>query len=119
MRSNSSRPRTAAIMAEERIGLVSSSIRDALVGGTQTGSHPANVLEPHWLAIALFVAVPAAGAGFIAWLTAVYPQFWWRNRAATIVTGLAAIPSVIFFPVALAALLVAACWWAAMRSTRV
>jgi hypothetical protein len=74
------------------------------------------VLEPHWLAVALFVVVPAAGAGGIAELVELYRRFWWRNWRMSLLAGVAAVPSVIFFPVALAALLVGACWWAAMRS---
>jgi hypothetical protein len=75
------------------------------------------LLEPHWLAVALFVIVPAAGAGLIAALVDVYRRFWWRNVRLSVLAGVAAVPSVIFFPVALAALLVGACWWAAMRSS--
>lgn len=74
------------------------------------------VLEPHWLAVALFVAIPGLGAGFIAWLTALYPRFWWRKRVPTALAALAGVPVVVFVPLAIAALLVGACWWLAMSS---
>lgn len=74
-----------------------------------------SLLEPHWFAVALFVAIPAAGAGLIAWLTEVYPRFWWRKRGATGLAALPVLPGIIFFPLAIAALLVGALWWLVMR----
>jgi hypothetical protein len=72
-------------------------------------------LEPHWLAVALFIALPAAGAFAIAWLAGQYPRFWWRNRPATAVAGVAAIPCLVFFPVAIMAIIVGGLWLLALR----
>ena len=73
------------------------------------------LLEPHWLAVALFIAIPAIGAGLIAWLTELYPRFWWRKRKLTVLAGLAAVPVLIGFPVAIFALVVSAIWFLAMQ----
>lgn len=75
-------------------------------------------LEPHWLAVALFIAIPAAGAGAIAWLAEIYPRFWWRKRNWTLAAALAAIPGVIVFPVAIFAILVGGIWLVAMQWPR-
>lgn len=77
-----------------------------------------SLLEPHVLAIALFVAIPAVGAGLICWLTEIYPRFWWKNWKATGSAAVFLVPSVIFFPVAAAALIVGAAWWLAMQVPR-
>jgi hypothetical protein len=74
------------------------------------------VLDPHWLAVTLFVVIPGVGAGLIAWLTDLFPRFWWRRRALTALAGLAMMPSLVLFPVAIAALLVGAIWSLAMCS---
>lgn len=94
----------------------------ALAGATAGGGilvHQDGVdftlLEPHWFAVALFVAIPAAGAGLIAWLTEVYPRFWWRKREVTALAALPILPGIVFFPIAIAALLVGALWWLVMR----
>lgn len=76
------------------------------------------LLEPRALAVALFIAIPALGAAFIAWLTEIYPRFWWRRRRLTFVTGIALVPGIVFFPVAVAATLVAGAWWLTMRVPR-
>ena len=73
------------------------------------------VLEPHWLAVSLFIIVPAAGSFLIAWLTGVYPRFWWRNRKATIIASVAAIPAVIFFPLGIVTAIVAGLWLLSLR----
>ncbi len=77
------------------------------------------LLGPHSFAVALFVAIPAVGAGSIAWLTEVYPQFWWRNRPLTALAAIAAVPLVIFFPVAIFALLASGIWLLAIQLPRV
>jgi len=74
------------------------------------------LLGPHSFAVALFIAIPAAGAGSIAWLTELYPRFWWRNRKLTGLAALAAVPAVIAFPLAIFALLVSAIWLVAIQS---
>lgn len=72
-------------------------------------------LEPHLLAVALFVAIPAVGAGLIAWLTEVYPRFWWRRRKLTVLAAVPTLSLVPVFPVAIAAVLVGTVWLAAMQ----
>lgn len=76
------------------------------------------LLEPHSLAVALFIAIPALGAGLIAWLTELYPRFWWRRRKLTVAMGIAILPGIVFFPVALVTTIVAASWWLTMRVPR-
>ena len=76
------------------------------------------VLEPHSLAVALFIAIPAIGAGLIAWLTELYPRFWWKKRKLTVLASVAAIPIVIFFPLAFVAILVGVLWFLAMQWPR-
>ncbi len=58
-----------------------------------------NLLEPHWFAVALFIAIPAVGAGLIAVLVEQMDAFWWKRKLATGLGALAAIPGVVFFPV--------------------
>ena len=59
--------------------------------------------------------LPAAGAFLIAWLVGQYPRFWWRDRKATAAASVAAIPAVIFFPVAIVAIIVGGIWLLALR----
>lgn len=63
-----------------------------------------------------FIAIPAVGAGLIAWLTEVYPRFWWRNRKLTALAALGAVPVLILFPVAIFFVLAASGWLLAMQS---
>lgn len=72
-------------------------------------------LEPHWLAILLFVALPAAGAFLIAWLIANYPRFWWRRPLPTALASVAAVPIIVVFPVGIATLVVAGLWLLVLR----
>lgn len=72
-------------------------------------------LEPHLLAVAMFMAIPAVGAGLIAWLTEVYPRFWWRDRKRTALAGVTALALIPGFPVLIAVVLVGAVWLAAMQ----
>ena len=76
------------------------------------------LLEPHLLAVALFIAIPALGAGLIAWLTELYPGFWWRKRKLTAVAGVTLLPLIPAFPVLVFAALVGAVWLAAMQLPR-
>jgi hypothetical protein len=90
----------------------------AITGGAiliQKNGVDFNALEPHLLAVVLFIAIPAIGAGLIAWLTEVYPRFWWCNRKLTALAAVPAVPGVIFFPVAVVALLVGGIWLAAIQ----
>lgn len=72
-------------------------------------------LEPHWLAVALFVAVPALGAGLIAALVELLRPYWTKNRPLTAAASLALVPSIVALPVAVAALIVGAAWFLAMQ----
>ena len=95
----------------------------AIVGGAlfiHTNGIDFNILEPTWLAVGLFVLIPAAGAGLIAVLVELLHRFWWRRRGPTIVVGLPGLAAFAFPPVALGALLVGAVFLAGMRrpSTR-
>ncbi|MFN0147845.1 MAG: hypothetical protein ACKVT1_15180, partial [Dehalococcoidia bacterium] len=64
----------------------------------------------------LFIAIPAAGAGLIAWLTELFPRFWWRQRWPTAAAALPAVPSmIIFFPLTVVAIVVGGLWAFAMR----
>ncbi len=74
-----------------------------------------NLLEPHWFAVALFVAIPAIGAGLIRWLIEKYSCFWWRRRRWTVFASIAAVPTLIAFPVAALATLIGGLWWIALR----
>lgn len=90
----------------------------AITGGAtliQRNGVDFTALEPQLLAVALFIAIPAAGAGLIAWLTEAYPGFWWRDRKLTALAGVTALPLIPGFPVLIAAVLVGAVWLAAMQ----
>lgn len=93
-------------------------IAGAAVGGAglvHTNGIDYNVLEPTWLAILLFVSIPALGAAFIAWLVELIHPHWWRRWDVTILGVGFALPSLIALPVSLVAVAVAALWVAAMR----
>ncbi|MEO6398913.1 MAG: hypothetical protein ABIP13_10640 [Tepidiformaceae bacterium] len=68
------------------------------------------LVGPASLAVALFIAIPCAGAALIAWLVGQLPRYWWKRRKATAVTSLALVPGIVFFPVAIVALLGSALW---------
>lgn len=94
----------------------------ALAGGLTGGAlliHRDGVdftlLEPHWFAVALFVAIPAVGAGSIRWLIERYSRFWWRRRRWTAFASIAAVPTLVAFPVAALAILIGGMWWMALR----
>jgi hypothetical protein len=56
------------------------------------------VLEPAWLAVLMFIAIPAAGAAAIAALVPLYQRFWWTKRGPTAIASVAALPLLIFVP---------------------
>ncbi len=76
------------------------------------------LLEPTWLAISLFVLIPAAGAFVAAWFVHSWQSWWWVRRGRTIVSAIAALPALIFFPVTIAAVAVGAVWLLALRVRR-
>jgi hypothetical protein len=61
-----------------------------------------NLLKPTLLAVLLFIAIPGAGAAFIAFLVDRLEPVWWRRRTATVVGAAGLIP-LMLPPVALGA----------------
>jgi hypothetical protein len=61
------------------------------------------LLEPLWLAMLMFIAIPAAGAALIALLVGVYQRFWWHDWRIAVVLMIPAIPAVIVAPFVIAA----------------
>ena len=57
-----------------------------------------NLLEPTWLAVAMFVAIPAAGAALMAAWVERWDAWWFTQRRRTIV---AALPALILVPLIL------------------
>jgi hypothetical protein len=91
----------------------------AIVGGSiivRKDGVDFNLLEPPLLAVAMFIAIPAIGAGLIAWLTELYPRFWWRRRWTTVVASAAAVPAIVFFPLGILAAIMGGAWAVAMLS---
>jgi hypothetical protein len=97
-------------------------VAGAAVGGglfIHTDGVDFNLLEPTWLAVALFIAIPAAGGGLIAWLVEVYhTHFWWRHRGVTTLAAIPALMAFAFPPVAVVAAVVGAGWLVALRVER-
>ena len=54
-----------------------------------------NLLEPGWLAVAMFVAIPAAGAALMAIWVERWDRWWLTDRRRTIAT---ALPTVLLVP---------------------
>jgi hypothetical protein len=78
-----------------------------------------NLLEPAWLAVALFVVIPASGGLLIALLVELYHRgFWWRRWGVTALALIPALPAVLFFPVALTAATIGLVWLSAMQRER-
>ena len=72
------------------------------------------LLEPTWLAIALFVVIPALGAFLIAWFLYSWQSWWWKDRRRTIATSVGGLPALIPF-VSVPAAIVGAAWLLALR----
>jgi len=77
----------------------------ALTCGTVGGSiilHADGVdfrlLEPTWLATALFVAIPAGGGALTAYLVDRWSAWWWTQRRTSLVALLPALPLVFVAP---------------------
>ena len=73
------------------------------------------LLEPTWLAISLFVVIPALGAFLIAAILYSWQSWWWKNRRLTIGAAIAGLPAFIFFPVPIAVTAVGCAWLLALR----
>ncbi len=73
------------------------------------------LIEPHWLAVALFIVIPAAGGALIAWLIERLHPIWWKRRKATAAVSLGAVPAIVFFPVAIVGVVGGAIWLLASR----
>lgn len=72
-----------------------------------------SLLQPHWLAVALFVAIPAVGLVSIALCIRLWERWWWSDRPRTAIAALCALPIVILFPLGLA-VVVGGAFWAAL-----
>lgn len=68
------------------------------------------LLEPTWLAVALFLVIPAAGLAATALLIRQWEAWWWVRRRRTAAVALAAGPVVALFPVGLVVLAFAMGW---------
>jgi hypothetical protein len=67
------------------------------------------VLEPQWLAVAFFVAIPVGGAALMAtWVESWSSRWWWRDRRRTIVASLPAVVGLAFIPLLVIAVVVGA-----------
>jgi hypothetical protein len=64
-----------------------------------------NLLEPSWLAVAMFVAIPAGGAALMAIWVERWDRWWFTSRRRTIAT---ALPTVVLVPLILPLLIAAA-----------
>jgi len=45
-------------------------------------------LEPHWLACALFIAIPGGAGLLLAWFTERFDQWWWIDSRRTVLVAL-------------------------------
>ena len=77
------------------------------------------LLDPLWLAVVMFVAIPALGLLCTAWLVRRWEKWWWLDRRRTVIAAVSAWPIFVFFPVALAVLALAAVWGAAAQRSDV
>lgn len=94
----------------------------AVVGGSiiiHDGGVDFELLEPVWLAVALFVALPAVGLLAMAWLARWFETWWWQRRRRMAVSSIAALPIVVFFPIAIIVAVLGAAWTWASRSPAV
>jgi hypothetical protein len=97
----------------------------SLAGGAIGGAaliHPDGVdftlLEPHWLAVAMFITIPALGAGAIAALIEALQRTWWVRRKTTALLALGAVPAVVTVVIPVVAALAAALCLAFRRAQR-
>lgn len=75
------------------------------------------LIQPHWLAVSLFVAVPALGLSCIAHFIRRWEGWWWKDRRRTALTVVAgAWPLFVLFPLALAVLAAGAIWAAVSQN---
>lgn len=93
----------------------------AVVGGSllvHTDGIDFRILEPTWLAIALFVILPGAFAGAVAWLADRWTAegTWFRTGSPRRLLGLAVLVPVIFLGLPLVLALGVHTWW--QRSER-
>ena len=68
------------------------------------------VLEPAWLAVLLFIVIPAAGLVLTAALVRSWERWWWVNRRRTVLVVVAAAPVAVLFPVGLAVIALGAAY---------
>jgi len=89
----------------------------AIVGSTIIKSDGVDftLLEPKALAVAMFIAIPAAGAFVITWLIYRWEAWWWADRKRTIFAATGGLPALVFFPLGVVATAVALIWLVALR----
>jgi hypothetical protein len=75
-----------------------------------------NLLGPLWLAVSLFIAIPAVGTATIALLIRASDGWWWTDRLRTAAFAVAAWPIFLLFPIAVAIAIAAAFWGVAVQS---
>jgi hypothetical protein len=98
----------------------------AVVGGSlivHDGGVDFELLSPKWLAVSLFIALPAVALLAMAWLARWFETWWWERRRRMVILSAAALPIVVFVPIMVTVALVGATWtWAsrnpALRSLR-
>ena len=64
-----------------------------------------NLLEPTWLAVTLFILIPAGGAALMAFWVERWDRWWLTDRRRTII---AALPTVVLIPLIFPVLFAAA-----------
>ncbi|MFN8618554.1 MAG: hypothetical protein U0837_15810 [Dehalococcoidia bacterium] len=77
-------------------------------------------VQPHWLAIALFVLVPALGLACVAHFIRLWEGWWWIDRRRTaLAAATGAWPLVVLFPLGLAVVAAGAAWAALSQNEAV
>jgi hypothetical protein len=92
----------------DRLRVAGWTLAGGLVGGSaivHADGVDFTLLDPLWLAVVLFVLIPAAGTGATAVLVERWGRYWWwRNRRRTVIASLPAVVAFLFVPLLLAVL---------------
>ena len=74
------------------------------------------LVQPHWLAVTLFVLVPALGLACIAHFIRLWERWWWKDRRRTVLAAVVGTwPLFVLFPLALSIAAAGAVWAALSR----
>jgi hypothetical protein len=99
----------ARALVPRRLGVVEWATVGGVIGGAQLVDADGidfTLLEPRWLAIVMFVAIPTAAAAAMAvWVEHWSDSWWWSDRRRTIIAALPAAV-VVLLPPLLAAVVV-------------